>query len=434
MKRWIIIILPLIILCSCHKKEGLTYLTTDVIKKYFDTIKIVCDADNGMLWGENLFGPILFIDNRTRNIYANVQDKNGLLKAKDGIYTGVFPKERLIVTNSIEFGGTKYAMVPLPNEEDTYRITSRAIHSLFHSFQERHNLSTDRYSVSHMNEDNSRLLLKLEWKALSNALKNEGQLRDQAIRDALIFRGARREIYPDGIRDENEFECMEGLATFTYISLCTKTKKEFESKLIEYLDRIYKNPSYPFSYGFIHGALYASLLKDKGFDFKTIDSPNFDLAEATGKLYNIRLPEYCRDVAGSLALGYDLPAVKAEENEIRKMIGDYTNKIVNDYTGKPIVKINLESPNFSFEPDDIFSLDTIGTFYRKLRVSDNWGKLTVDDGGALIASDLKTLWVNASYIDVEHNRITGDGWHLNLNEGWHLVETGESFSVIKVKY
>jgi hypothetical protein len=432
MKRWIIII-PLVILCSCHKKEGLSYLTTDVIKKYFDTIQTICDYDNGKLWGENLYGPILFIDNRTRVIYSNVKDRKGLLKEKDGIYTGVFPKERLILTSGIEFGGTRFAMVPMPNQEDNYRITSRAIHSLFHCYQERHNISTYRYSVSHMNDENSRLLLKLEWKALTNAIKSSDGERDQAIHDALIFRGARRELYPEGIRDENEFECMEGLATFTYMWLCTKSKEQFDSKLVEYLDRIYKNPSYPLSYGFIHGALYSALLKDKGFNFSKIDSVDFDLAKATGEIYGIKLPETYHDVAGSLAMSYGLPAIKAEEKEIKKMIGEYTSKIVNDYTGKPNVKITLESPNFSFEADDIFSLDTLGTFYRKLKVSDNWGRLTVDDGGALIASDLKTLWVNASEVDVDRGRIKGEGWRLNLNEGWHLVETGESFSVIKVK-
>jgi len=431
MKRWIIIF-PLIILSACHKKEGLSYITPDAVKRYFDTISVVCNSDNGRLWGENLYGPVLFIDNRTRNVYANVQDKKGLLKPRGGIFTGVFPKERLIVTNSVEYGGTKYAMVPLPNEEDNYRITSRAIHSLFHCYQERHNISTNRYSVTHMNEDNARLLLKLEWKALANALKTKDAARDQAIRDALVFRGARRELYPGGIRDENEFECMEGLATFTYMTLCSKSKDEFNTRLTDYLDRMYKNPSYPLSYGFIHGALYAALLKDKGFDFRQIDSINFDLGGATGKLYNIKMPEYCRDIAASLAMAYDLKSIKAEEKEIKKKTGDYTSKLVNDYTGKPSVKIILESPNFSFEPDDIFSLDTLGTFYKKIRVYDNWGKLTVDDGGALISTDLKVLWVNASYINTDHNRITGDGWKLNLNEGWHLIETGENFSVIKI--
>jgi len=432
MKRWIIII-PLIILCSCHKKVGLSYLTTDVIKKYFDTIQIVCDSDNGSLWGENLYGPILFIDNRTRNIYSNVQDRKGVLKWKDGIYTGVYPKERLIVASGIEFGGTRFAMVPMPNEENNYRITSRSIHSLFHCYQARHNIGTDRYSVSHMNDESSRLMLKLEWKALMNAIKSSGSERDQAIHDALIFRGARRELYPDGIRDENEFECMEGLATFTYMWLCTKSKDEFNSKLVDYLERIYRNPSYPLSYGFVHGALYAALLKDKDFNFSSINRVDFDLAAATAKLYNIKLPETYHDVAGSLAMSYDLPSIKAEEKEIKKKIGDYTNKIVNDYTGKPNVKIILESPNFSFEADDIFSLDTLGTFYRKLKVSDNWGQLTVDEGGALIAPDLKTLWINASEVNTGRGRISGDGWRLHLNEGWHLVETGESFLVIKVK-
>ena len=67
----------------------------------------------------------MYVDNGNREIYANVADRENNLKAKDGIFTGVLPKERIITNNVIDFGGTKYAMVPLPGEEDSYRIVSR---------------------------------------------------------------------------------------------------------------------------------------------------------------------------------------------------------------------------------------------------------------------------------------------------------------------
>ena len=78
----------------------------------------------------------------------------------------------------------------------------------------------------------------------------------------------------------------------------------------------------------------------------------------------------------------------------------------------------MESPNFSFEPEDIDYLDTLGTMYKKLRVSDNWGKLAVDKGSALITNDLRTLRVSAKNLLVERNHISGEGWHLVLNDGW----------------
>ena len=75
--------------------------------------------------------------------------------------------------------------------------------------------------------------------------------------------------------DENRFETYEGLATFTYTKLCTNSPEEFKSRLFENLDRIYSMQSYARSYGFIHGALYASLLYDKGFEMKKINTDQF---------------------------------------------------------------------------------------------------------------------------------------------------------------
>ena len=49
----------------------------------------------GALWGKNLYGPIMFIDRASRRIVANMPDKEGLLKGKDGVFTGVYPKELL---------------------------------------------------------------------------------------------------------------------------------------------------------------------------------------------------------------------------------------------------------------------------------------------------------------------------------------------------
>lgn len=432
MKKWILL-LPLFFLFACDRTrvEGLVYLNSQSAGKYFKAIEKICNDDNGKLWGENIYGPIMFIESHTRNIYANAPDKNGLLKQRDGVYTGLLPKDITINVNNVEYGGTLYAMVPLPQHEDYYRIVSWSVHSLFHCYQERHHLRSEVINVSHMNDESSRLLLKLEWKALIKAINSDSITHNQAIRDALIFRGARRELYSDGTSEENTFECTEGLATFTYIKLCSKSDDEYKTSLLEYLDKIYKSPSFTVSYGFIHGALYAFLLDARGYDFSDITSIDFDLAAAVGKLYDIKLPDYCRDVAGSLALGYNLPELRTEEEEMQKMISEKTQKIANSFIEKPTVKVSLESPNFSFEPEDIFSLDTIGTIYRKLRVSDNWGRLTVDDGRVLISNDLKTLRISTGDVKTERNHISGKGWQISLNEDWHLTEEGDGYIIIK---
>lgn len=422
----LIIIAAVIILSSCNKEKGLAWFSDEKAGEYFRLTEEICNKDDGKLWGENLWGPIIYIDTRNRAIYANVADRENNLKAKDGIFTGVLPKERIINASVIDFGGTKYAMVPLPEEEDSYRIVSRTIRSLFHCFQDRNGLSPSSFSTRHLNDRNARLYLKLEWKALTYALGSSGEARNQAVRDALVFRGARRELFPEAITDENKFETYEGLTTFTYMKLSTSGPDEMKQRILEYLDRIYQNRSYAWGYGFVHGALYATLLDQKGFDFKQIkQQPDYDLGQATLEAYGITLPAVCRDVAGSLAMSYDIQAIRAEESERMAMINERTRRIVNNFLERPVIVIDMESPNFSFEPEDIIFLDTIGTLYRKLRVSDNWGRLAVDDGGALITNDLGTLRISARNLVEERNHLSGEGWNLILNDGWEAAGDGK---------
>jgi hypothetical protein len=431
MKKWIFFPV-LLILISCKGKNSESYFTTDKASRCFKDVEEICKRDNGKLWGKNLFGPIMFVERVTRRIVANQPDNEGLLKSKDGVYTGIYPKELVLSNAPVKFGGTQFAMVPLPAEEDEYRLKTRVIHSLFHLFQENEGVIASTFNSTNMDEKEARLWIKLEWKALRKAINTKGEDRQLAVRDALIFRGSNRELYHKYAEDENRFETYEGLTTFTYTLLCTNSPEEFKSRLFENLDRIYSMQSYARSYGFIHGALYASLLYDKGYDFKKIKTNSFDLGDAVKELYNIDLPAICRDVAGSLAVNYDIESVNKEEEKRDADIKENIHNQISIFTEKPVVFLELESPYFDFEPEDIHSLDTLGTLYNSMRVSDNWGKLTVDNGGCLVSNNLKFIRITAKAFKADKNHISGDGWHLLLNSEWELVPVDHNYFVRKL--
>ena len=431
MKKWIFFPI-LLILISCKGKNDETFFTPEKASLYFKEIKDICNRDSGKLWGKNLYGPIMFVDRVTRRIEANRPDNEGILKSKDEGYAGLYPKELLLSNAPVNFGGTQFAMVPLPPEEDAYRIKTRAFHSLFHLFQENEGITASIFNATNMDEKEARLWIKLEWKALRKAINAEGEERQLAIRDALIFRGSNRELYHKYAVAENKFENYEGLATFTYTLLCTNSHEEFKTRLFENLDRIYSMQSYARSYGFIHGALYATLLYEKGFDMRQIRTDTFDLGNAVKELYNINLPAICRDVAGSLAVNYDIESINKEE-EIREAdIRESIHKQISIFTEKPVVFIELESPYFDFEPEDIHSLDTLGTLYNSMRVSDNWGKLTVDKGGCLVSNNLKYIRITAKSFKADKNHVSGEGWHLILNNGWELIPVDQNYFVRKL--
>ncbi|OFY39311.1 MAG: hypothetical protein A2Z69_00795 [Bacteroidetes bacterium RBG_13_44_24] len=430
MNRWIKFIL-LLFLAGCRGEEDNSYLTAEKAREYFNKIEDACNRDDGILWGKNLYGPMIFVDRTTRKITANQPDLEGILKEKDGVYTGTYPRELMINNIPVTFGGTVYALVPLPAEEDGFRIISRSIHSLFHFYQESSGYKSTSYNISIMDEKNARLWIKLEWKALRKAITAEGAEKQLAIRDALIFRGSNRESYQNYAEDETRFENYEGLATFTYIMLSTDSPEDYLIRLFEYLDRIYSYSSYARSYGFIHGALYATLLHQKGFDFKTLISENTDLGFLVKELYQIKLPDMCRDIAGSIAMNYDVENIMEEETQRDKEIRERIHRRTGTFTEKPVVFFELESPYFDFEPEDIHPMDTLGTIYSKIRVSDNWGKLTVDKGGCLVSNNFRYLRITARGFKEDKNRIEGEGWHLILNNDWELVQIDQNYLVRK---
>ncbi len=422
-----------ILLTACSDEPADTFLSHDDAVTYFKRIEQACARDSGKLWGQQLYGPVMFIDRTSRRITANQGDSGGYLKEKDGIFTGTYPKE-LIISNSVaNFGGTTFAISPIPphDEKYDYRMLTRALRSLYHRYQLLNGTPPSVFNIPSMDETKARIWIKLEWEALRKAITTDGEERQLAIRDALIFRGSIRETYPKENDFLNRFENYEGLATFTYMKLTSGSREEYLEALFSYLDNITGYQSYARSYGFVHGALYATLLDDTGYDFSTIKSDTVDLGLLVKDLYSIELPTVCRDVAGSLAFNYDIDRIREDEDHRAADIKDRLNKQVSIYTEKPVVFFELESPYFDFEPENVHSLDTIGTLYTSMRVSDNWGKLTVDKGGCLVSYNYRTMRITAKGLKEEKNHISGEGWHLILNSDWELINVNENYFIRK---
>jgi len=431
MKRWIYFP-ALLFLLGCSQNKTSIYFTPEKAKWYFSEIESACNRDNGKMWGKNLYGPVMFIDRPTRKIIANMPDSEGILKIKDGIYTGIYPREMIIDNSSKLFGGTLYATAALTMNEDTSRNTGMAIQGLYLSHLIRSGNGIPRYNTRLIDDKNARLWLKLEWHALRKAMTSTGDLQKQTLRDALIFRGARRELFPKEKKDENIFESVMGLSSLTYTIFTTKSEDEARQRLLNSLDVFYGFQSYSRTYGYIHGALYGFLAYEKGFDFTSALPDTTDLAKLVKDLYDIQLPEICRDVAGSLALGYDLENIYKEEDIRLSEIRDRLHRRISVFTEKPVVYVELESPYFDFEPEEVRSLDTLGTIYNSIRVLDNWGKLTVEKGGCLVSSNLKSIRVTAKNLTESKNHISGDGWHLILNSDWQIVKVDENYIVRKL--
>ncbi|MDX2415412.1 MAG: hypothetical protein QNK33_09505 [Bacteroidales bacterium] len=435
MKQKIVLIffLSLIILSGCKEETRIDYMTNQKAADYFASVEAYCSTEKAQLWGTNLFGPIMIVNPETRHIYASHQDAEGLLKPKDGIFVGNYPKERITNIIAVTYGGTQYGMVRLSSRgENAYNINTGAVHALFHCFQENNEIDTWDYDVSHLNERTARLWVKLEWKALQRAIRTSGDIRTQALRDALVFRSARREMYPQYIQLENYFENYEGITRFTSTLICTDSKDECVRQLLNYSERVYNYRSYSNTWGFLNGAFYSQLLYESDFDFTTITTRDFDLGEIARERYNIELPDISRDIAGSLAFNYDIDNINQEEQKREADLKEGIRQRVSKYTEKPVIYLELESPYFSYDPGDMDIVDTLGTIYNTLRVTDNWGKVSIEDGGCLVSPNLDFIRIPAKNIEEEKNHITGEGWHIILNESWKLVPIEANYVIRKL--
>jgi len=430
LKKWTFIVV-LLIFTGCSKKEPDIYFNSNKALKYFTTIDSICNSDNGRLWGSNIKAPVMFIDRPTRRVFANKPDNQELLKLRDGVYQGIFPRERIIENSAVDFGGVVYAMVPLPSEEDPYRIKTSAINALYRYYQRNNGIDPGKFAIRYLNEKSARIWIKLELRALKKTISADSTQCLQYLRDAIIFRGARREQYKASIKDEDRFEIYNGLSMLTSILLCNDSHDAVKNRLLESINNSYRFPSFSRSYGSVTGAVYSYLLYRSGFDLKTLSVEDSDIGNIVINHFGLEVPGIYRDVAGSLAVVYDVDSIYKEEEQRMAEIRERMQRQLSKFTMMPVLSLELESPNFDYEPEDIKSLDTLGIIYNAIRVSDNWGKLTVEKGGCLLTNNLKYIRLGAKNIKESKNHVYGDGWHLMLNNNWKIIKVNDDYVLKK---
>ncbi|MDD3779237.1 MAG: hypothetical protein PHX26_04160, partial [Proteiniphilum sp.] len=89
----------------------------------------------------------------------------------------------------------------------------------------------------------------------------------------------------------------------------------------------------------------------------------------------------------------------------------------------PHLEIRLGEISISFDFLNVVPLDEDeGMVYFTLQISDQWGILTVDGGGALLRSDWRWVIV-AEPLEIEGDRVIGEGWNIVLNEGFFIEKT-----------
>jgi hypothetical protein len=404
-------------------------IPADTISQYFRDIQSICERDNGKLWGKSLLSPVIVIDRASRYFVANENDSARTLQQIKDVYTGYFPENLIIANSTTDFGGKKWTMVayPLPNNRLEREILFT--HEMFHHLQPMIWKGNASYTIQHFENKQARILLKLEWNALTTAINATATESKKAIADALLFNYYRKQLYPGCDSAENRFEIMEGLAEYTAMKLCISTDKEAMKRINEKKAFYWNLDGYTRSFGYYSGVLYAYLLDFSKANWRTTVSTNSDLHKLLQNQHKIILPKgYAKEFETiKLKYGYDSISVFEDNREVKinKRIADYKEKLLV----KPHLSINLRNMKIGFNPTNLISIDSLGTVYPNIRIIDDWGVLKVEKGGCLINNTWKVATINAENIATMDNTLTGDGWELKLNEKWKLVAKGANYEL-----
>lgn len=391
-------------------------------ERYFREVEEMCARDNGSLWGVKLAGPILLVDTVTRAIYANQADANGRLKREGGIYTGTLPQDQPIANTSVEWSGVKWAMIMWPLPEERRTRLQLVAHELFHRVQERLKLTANNPENQHLDKLEGRIWLRLEWRALEHAVYEEGEARRRALTDALMFRAQRRSLFPESATTEDLLELNEGLAEYTGMKVSARTPGELTASVIYNLRQGHFRPSYVRSFAYITGPAYGYLLDSTGRDWRKqllADDKKRPLTELLSQAFGVK----ATGEAAARAEQYDGDEIFAAENQRDTRRRELTTKYRAQLVDGPVLTLPItDNLKYSFNPNTLASLDGVGTVYPTLSASDDWGVLTVTDGALLTRAGDQISGIRVAARHTVNGRIIeGQGWKLELNEGWTIV-------------
>ena len=392
----------------------------------------ICQRDHGRLWGRSLCGPIMLVDPRGRRVVANQRDAGGILSSDDGYFVGVLPASENIANTATPWSGTFWTQIGWPLPSDPRARGILIAHELFHRIAPKLGLPILHQGDNHhLDTLEGRYLLQLEWRALAAALSApDAAARKRAVEDALIFRAERYRLFPTAQADEEALELNEGLAEYTGVRLGLSDPALRIKAAIGEFKAHGHDDTFVRSFAYATGPAYGLLLDRYSPDWrvKIRTEPRLDvlLARAAG----IRLPRDVHEAAEARALAYDGPSLHAAEVRRdaarQEVLAAYRKKFVQG----PTVHVPLVHMNIQFDPRNLQPLDELGTIYPNARVTDDWGVLEAKNGALLSRKwDAVTL---AGPATVSGNKLTGDGWTLELKPGWSAA-TGARQGDIVIK-
>ena len=418
--------------CSTVRNKDINYYV-NVIHEVSEVTKRHID-----LWEVDLYGPLLFVDPNTRQIYANEPDIFGLLKSDRNLYTGILPDDVPIANTALEWGGKRWAMIMLPLPNDKNERLTLIVHESFHREQPALGFIANNPDNPHLAQKDGRVYLRLEFEALKQSVLSflEEERSSQKIiemnehlTNALLFRKYRWALYPEAENAENLLELNEGIAEWTGLMMSERDDIQMRLYFEKGLSDFQKMPSYVRSFAYYTIPAYGYLLSQKDENWNKNISIATNLTEYFISAFAINILSDLQNTIDNIWDNYNASSILREEiireTENETMIAHY-KKIFLELSP---LEIQFEDMKIMFDPSNLFPLEDIGTVYPTITVIDKWGTLSVENG-ALLSKFWDKVTVSTP-IEIQDSTISGDGWTLELTEGY-VIERDQTSNNYKI--
>jgi hypothetical protein len=379
-------------------------------------LRQICTADAGRLWNVTLCGPLLVVDPQTRLAWSSDPDQLGLLQQNGEGWMGALPAGVPIANTSVDWAGARWIMVMAPLPEDATQRRVLIAHEAWHRAQSRIGLIAQNSDCTHLESERGRYFLRLEMRALATALRSRGRAREQASREAIMFRAARLAVFPAGVGGEAALDRNEGLASYTGVKLGAGDNAEtFATRTLDDSDT---NDAYARTYAYATGPAYGLLLDTFRPSWRGelgVYTPADLLTMA------VRAQTGDARALGRAADRYGGPAIAIEE---RQRAATHAARIADlraRFANGPRLQIDLRQFQFEYDPNGVTPVEGLGSFYSQLTLRDAWGEIRAANG-AVISADFRRLTASAPGPDGR----SGPGWTVTLNPGYGVAPPDQS--------
>jgi len=374
---------------------------------FFKEAQALCERDGGRLWGVSLCGPMVIGDAPTRT-FATSQP------APDE------PRPPIVglVNAPVQWGGLtwgSYTWDTLKNAPSQPR-NEVLIHELFHGVQKQLGLAVANPASEHLDGQNGRYWIRLEWRALARALRASGPQRSDAVRDALTFRQARHAAWPGSAENERTSLIAEGLASYTGTVVAAPTPADAIEGALRRLAELDSDVSLVRTFAYTSGPAYGVLLDAAAprwrRNLRGTDDPALLLMSALALQPAADAPAAAARYGGPALLA----AERQREQQREARLADLRQRFVDG----PVLVIRGGGSGTSNSAGAI-ALPGSGTvFFGAFSFTGRAGTLAAEKG-VLVGTDGGTRTVPGP-VRQDDRTLTGDGWTFTAAPGWVILE------------